>query len=133
MVRSLMEGVVFSIYEISCLINAMGIETNIVKASGGGTRSELWCQMQADIFECPVSTTKGASEGAAFGAALLSGVSQKNWNNIDEATNCCSELTRNLPINQNCEIYRLAYKIYSELYDKMKSSFGELSQITHRN
>ena len=47
-----MEGVVFSIYEISSLINAMGIETNLVKASGGGTRSELWRQMQADIFNC---------------------------------------------------------------------------------
>ena len=130
LVRSVMEGVVFSIYEISSLINAMGIETNLVKASGGGTRSELWRQMQADIFNCPVSTTKGASEGAAFGAALLSGVSQKNWDSIDEATNCCSELTRNMPLEKNRKTYSKAYEIYSELYDKMKPSFRRLSEIT---
>ena len=133
LVRSLMEGVVFSIYEISSLINAMGIETNLVNASGGGTRSELWLQMQADIFDCPVLTTKGASEGAAFGAALLSGVSQKNWNSIEEATNCCSELTRNLPLEDRRKTYSQVYEIYSELYDKMKSSFSRLSEITPRN
>ena len=133
MVRSVMEGVVFSIYEISSLINAMGIETDLVKASGGGTRSELWRQMQADIFDCPVSTTKGASEGAAFGAALLSGVSQKNWKNIAEATLCCSELSRNIPLEKHRKIYSQAYEIYSELYDKMKSSFRKLSEITPRN
>ena len=133
LVRSVMEGVVFSIYEISSLINSMGIETNLVKASGGGTRSELWRQMQADIFDCPVSTTKGASEGAAFGAALLSGVSQKNWDSIDEATNCCSELTRNVPLEEHQKTYSQAYKIYSELYDKMKSSLSRLSDITPRN
>ncbi|HET9070231.1 MAG TPA: xylulokinase, partial [Amaricoccus sp.] len=74
MARSVMEGVVHAFADMHALMRPMGIAGRIVKASGGGARSTLWRQMQADSFGCDVVTTEGAAEGGAFGAALVAGL-----------------------------------------------------------
>ena len=59
----------------------LGIHPQEVQLSGGGTKSTLWKQMLADIFDAPC-TMVNAREGAAYGAALLASVgsgSSRMW------------------------------------------------------
>ena len=43
---------------------------------GGGAQSELWCQIVSGVFGIPYRTTH---RDAAYGAALIAGVSQGWW------------------------------------------------------
>ena len=55
------------------IIQEMGVPVTEVRAGGGGGRSALWRQMQADMFGVPVKTVQ-AAEGPALGVALLAAV-----------------------------------------------------------
>lgn len=127
--RALMEGVTYAIYDMYRLMRRMGLKTEQIKASGGGVKSDLWRQMQADLFDCPVVTTEGAAEGGAFGAALLAGVSAGAWSDIREAAQCCHELTRLTPNPIDRETYRKAHGIYASLYETLGPALHALSEL----
>lgn len=126
MTRAVMEGIVFAFYDIYRLMARMGIEKSLIKASGGGAKSELWRQMQADVFGCPVVTTLGAAEGGAFGAALLTGVSQGAWADVGEAATVCRDLSQQAPDAATGEIYARAFDVYAGLYPALRPGFDAI-------
>ena len=56
--RSVMEGVTYSLKDCMEILEELGAEASGVIASGGGASSRLWLQIQADIFEKPVYVSK---------------------------------------------------------------------------
>ena len=124
-----MEGVAYAIYDMYALMRDMGFKTDLIKASGGGVKSRLWRQIQADLFDCPVVTTQGAAEGGAFGAALLAGVSGGEWSSLPEAVRCCHELTRETPVRAQGDTYRKAHALYASLYETLKPGLHALAQL----
>lgn len=124
--RALMEGVVHALADMHALMKPMGIEGRILKASGGGARSSLWRQMQADMFGCEVVTTQGAAEGAAFGAALVAGLAVGVWPDAAAAAAGCRNLTLQRPDPAAREVYLRAHRIYQGLYPALSESFAAL-------
>ena len=51
MARALMEGIVFGLNDGLNVLQEIGIPCKRIVAAGGGARSDVWLQMQADIFE----------------------------------------------------------------------------------
>ena len=133
MTRAVMEGIVFAFYDMYRLMDRMGIEKSLIKASGGGARSGLWRQMQADLFDCPVVTTLGAAEGGAFGAALLTGVAQGAWSDVGEAAAVCRNLSRQTPDAHAGEIYRQGFEVYAGLYETLRPSFETIHENQSRS
>ncbi|MCD2185341.1 xylulokinase [Rhizobium sp. GN54] len=125
--RSVMEGVVHAFCDMHALMKLMGIEGTLVKASGGGAKSELWRQIQANMFECDVVTTEGAAEGAAFGAALVAGVGIGIWSDATEAAGTLKVLTRQSANEASRTVYRKAHGIYRNLYPALSESFSALN------
>jgi xylulokinase len=72
LIRSVMEGVVFSMYEAYQVLVEAGIQPERIILAGGGARSYLWQQMVADVFGLPVLKLL-VEEQSALGAALLAG------------------------------------------------------------
>ena len=62
----------------------MKVPVNGMRLGGGGARSALWRQIQADVYGYPVEIVE-AEEGAAYGAALLAGVGGGTWPSVDAA------------------------------------------------
>jgi xylulokinase len=83
-VRAILEGVAFSLRDTFEIFKEMGVPVENVRLGGGGARSSLWAQIQADIYGRRVERVE-AEEGAAYGAALLAGVGVKAWANVDAA------------------------------------------------
>jgi xylulokinase len=73
MARAVMEGVTMSLKDCIELRKQRGTNTTQVRLSGGGSRSALWQQMVADIFELGVVRV-GIDEGPAYGAAIIAAV-----------------------------------------------------------
>ncbi|UWE18836.1 xylulokinase [Herbaspirillum huttiense] len=127
--RSVLEGVVHSLCDMQSLMRAMGVTSDWASSSGGGARSALWRQMQADMLGCDVVTRQGAAEGAALGAALLAGVSLQVWPDIDHAAGLMPELTRERPDPAHAALYREAHAIYQTLYATLTDSFRQLGRL----
>jgi len=67
--RAAMEGVTLGMNYGLRRLTSLGVKPTQIRATGGGSRSKVWRQIMADVFNAEVVTLK-ISEGAAFGAAL---------------------------------------------------------------
>ena len=83
-IRAVLEGVAFSLRDSLTIFDEMGVPATRIRLGGGGARSPLWRQIQADAYHQPVDVL-AAEEGAAYGAALLAGVGAGVWGSVDEA------------------------------------------------
>lgn len=129
MLRAVMEGVSYSLKDCMEIIREMGIDVNEVRASGGGGKSKLWRQMQADMFNTNILTIN-SSEGPALGVALLAGVGAGIYSSVPQACEASIKtVSIQKPIEKNIEIYNKYYKIYGEVYHSLIKQFSAVSEI----
>lgn len=129
LVRAVMEGVVFSLRDGLEIMRGLGLPLGQIRATGGGGRSPLWRQMQADIYGAEVATLT-AEEGPAYGAALLAGVGAGLFSDVREAVSQCvavASLTKPDPSTQ--ERYEKVYAVYQGLYAQLRESLHALSSL----
>ncbi|HEV8605265.1 MAG TPA: xylulokinase [Tepidisphaeraceae bacterium] len=130
MIRSLLEGVTFGMRDALEIMREMNIPIKEVRASGGGARSQFWRQLQADIYNTPLVTTN-ASEGPAYGVALLAGVGTGVWKSVEEACRHSIKQTEKISPNKRANSrYEPLYTIYRNLYDDLKDRFKEISILS---
>ena len=129
MTRAVMEGVILSLRDSLEIMRELDVPIEDVRATGGGARSELWRQLQADIYATPIRRTV-ADEGPAYGAALLAGVASGTYADVDEATSVVElrgEITE--PDGQRSKIYEEYYEIYRSLYPATSSAMSCLADL----
>ena len=90
MTRAILEGVAFSLRDSLTILEEMGLPATRIRLGGGGARSPVWRQIQADVYGQAVEVL-AAEEGAAYGAALLAGVGAGMWSSVDDA---CDRVVR---------------------------------------
>ena len=118
------EGVVFALRDCLEVFEELGIKIEQVIASGGGAKSRVWRQIQADVFNKELSMTQSI-EQAAMGAAILAGVGVGIYKNTEEGCKKAVKLKREKikPIPENVDIYNQQFKIYQSLYQDLKRRF----------
>ncbi len=125
--RAVMEGVAFGLRDNLEILQSMNVSIGNVRASGGGARSTLWRQIQADTFNFPLSTIN-VDEGPALGAALLAGVGANLYSSVEEACSNVIKVVSSTPvIEESARIYEKQYQTYRALYPALKDSFAALS------
>lgn len=67
--RATIEGVTLGMNYGLRRLASLGVRPNQIRATGGGSKSRLWRQIMADVFNTQVVTLK-VGEGAAYGAAI---------------------------------------------------------------
>ncbi len=119
-VRAILEGVAFSLKDTLTIFNELGVPVRDIRLGGGGARSPLWRQIQADVYGKPVSLL-AAEEGAAYGAAVLAGVGAGLWSSVDEA---CAAIVRIAsvvePEPKATAKLQQHYKTYRAIYPALK-------------
>ena len=88
MAGAVMEGVSFVLRKNCEHIQAKGVKLERIIATGGGAKSPIWCQMQADITGLPVCIP-AEKEAACLGAAMICGVSDGRFESFQAAVNHC--------------------------------------------
>ena len=129
LIRSILEGVIFSLKDVTEVIRAMGFPITQIRTSGGGALSRLWRQIHADVFNREVVTMSNSAEGGAYGTALVAGVGVGIWGSIEEAVKVLKIQTRNIPIPENSIVYNRLFPIYQGAYRVLKGKFDQLSEI----
>jgi xylulokinase len=129
MTRSILEGVCFGLRDSLEILKSLGVEVKEVRVSGGGSKSRLWRQILADIFNSDVNVIN-SKEGPAYGAAILASVGCGLYSSVDEACKSLIKITDKVePIKENVEKYNKFYNVYSSLYGCLKDKFEEISKL----
>ena len=123
-IRAILEGVAFSLGDTFTLFDEMKVAVKRIRLGGGGARSALWRQIQADVYGHEVESVE-AEEGAAYGAAILAGVGAGMWKSVDEACAAVVRVASTVqPQPDAAAIMNANYAAYRRVYAATKSIFA---------
>jgi len=129
MARAIMEGVTYAMRDSLAIIQDMGVPVRQVRGSGGGSKSALWRQLQADVFGKKVVTIN-AEQGPAFGVALLAAVGDGAFKNIQQAcTATICEVSQTPTDKAVRKVYDRGFPVYQQLYRSLKADFKTISSL----
>lgn len=97
---------------------------------GGGARSPLWCQIQADVLDRPIRQVKDPVLANVRGAGLSAAVAlgYLTWEDIPEKIEIEHTFT---PNRANRATYDTLYGAFVRLYDKNKATYAKLNASMH--
>src|SRR5580658_1696737 len=120
-VRAIMEGVAFSLKDTLTIFKELRIPVRAIRLGGGGARSSLWRQIQADVYGQSVETVQ-AEEGAAYGAALLAGVGAGVWASVDAACDAVVRVDKRTAVDPGAVVVlRESYSRYRRIYPALRN------------
>ncbi|MBE6701575.1 MAG: hypothetical protein E7582_06795 [Ruminococcaceae bacterium] len=114
MAAAVMEGVSFVLRKNCENIVKKGTELKSIIATGGGAKSPVWCQLQADITGLPIIIPK-EKEAACLGAAIIAAVSDGEIESFEKAAEKIETEKQYLP-RPRPELDK-KYEKFNALYD----------------
>ena len=129
--RSIMEGITFSMRD-SIEICREFSPVQEVCANGGGAKSALWRQIQADIYNANILSLN-VDEGGVAGAAILAGYGTGYFSSIKEGCDSMLRVTSvTEPIAENVKRYDEYYHQAKALYASVKDNFSSLARLVEQ-
>jgi len=129
MARAVIEGVTYSLRDALEIIRGLDVPVRQIRASGGGSRSPFWRQVQADVFNQKVATIN-SEEGPALGVALLAAVGCGEFKNIQEACAAAIRVVDETSPNKTAaKAYDRSFAVYQSLYPALKESFRRIAAL----
>lgn len=124
--RAVLEGVAYGLRDGLDQMIAAGIAPpGQIRVSGGGSASQLWRQILADVLEAEIATVN-TSEGAAYGAALLASVAAGWHATVDAA---CASFVSATPVaapGPDAALYAEGHAVYRDLYPALAPAFKRM-------
>lgn len=127
--RAVMEGVAMSLRDSLEIMQDLGVPIRELRLSGGGSKSNLWRQIVADVLN-QTACTINAEQGPAYGAALLAAVGSGQYKSIEEACKATIEVVKKTPPKKPAvKTYQQLYPIYQTLYGSLQQAFQRLGAL----
>lgn len=122
LIRAAMEGVAYSVRHNLEVAKEAGASVEVLRSMGGSANSLLWTQIKSDItgktIKVPDSDT-----ATTLGAVMLAGVGVGVYKDFEEAVKLTVTVKReHTPNPETKEIYDRNYRIYLELYQKLRDT-----------
>ena len=131
MVRSVFEGVAYnSRWLLDAVEEFIGRKVQFINMIGGGARSDLWCQIHADILNREIRQVQDAVQANVRGVALLAGVSLGRFK-FKDITDRVAIAKTYKPNPQNRKIYDELYTEFKNVYQAHKKIHERLNASTH--
>ncbi len=136
--RASMEGVTLGMNYGLRRLSQLGVNAKQIRATGGGSKSKLWRQIMADVFNAEVVTLK-VSEGAAYGAALQAlwcwRLKQGEKISISDITDEFVQLNQaetTEPTKENVKVYAELQNMQDEISVSLRDTFAKHRQFVLR-
>lgn len=112
--RSVLEGVAYMLKSILELVSSRNVEIDEIYSLGGGSYSDLWCEIKADVCQKNIVRIDYA-QTTALGAAILASVALGEYKSVEEALAARKIGTRVVNPNlKNKDVYDDGYKMYKK-------------------
>jgi xylulokinase len=101
---------------------------------GGGSRSDLWCQIMSDITGLPIARSATA-EATCLGAGILAAAALGWYENINKAAEAMTATTDTFqPDPERSKVYdRLYREVYRPLFPAVQPLVDRLTELTHES
>ena len=129
MARSVLEGVGYSVrLAFEALAASSGAPIAAANLGGGGSRSDFWCQLRADILGFPLHRTS-VPDSAALGAAILAGLGTGTMASLAEAADSLVRFDRSFEPDAATVGYHAERAAqFVDLYDTLKPFNARIGQ-----
>jgi xylulokinase len=120
--RGVMEGVAFAFADCLEALKVAGTSVERVTAVGGGSRSNAWLRIIANVLNVPVDIPAEGDFGGAFGAARLGLIAAEGADPLE----VCRPPKINetiTPDTAKADAYRDSFQRYRALYPAIKGAF----------
>jgi xylulokinase len=122
-VRAILEGVAYMLRRNLELLATAGASADELHSHGGGAKSDLWCQIKADVCGLPVVRLEG-QDAAVRGDAMLAGVAASAFRDLEDAQRAMVKAdTRFLPDPVAHAAYEQGYGRYADLFEALRPVF----------
>jgi xylulokinase len=119
--KGIVEGATFYLKEIVVSLPATGIQINDYRAVGGGSKSDAWIQLCADIMGQPFTRPR-VTEAGALGAAIIAGVGGGVFPSFEAGVEAMVKLDRTFePRPERQKLYEGEFETYRRLWPLMSS------------
>lgn len=134
MARAFIEGITMEHRDMMRSLNNSGIYAKKIRIIGGPTKSKIWNQIQADIYNTPVETLK-VSDAAVLGAAITGAVGAGRFTSLTEGVDAMVKPSKMYePIAENVAVYQEVFDAYSAAYESLSTSvFDKIADLQARN
>lgn len=128
--RSILEGIAYRLKtHILPMIDELNLKVEELVITGGGSNSQVFMQIFADIFNIPVMSKPNGS--ASIGCIINTGVGLGIWKSYEQAHQVLNQPgTRFYPMADNVELYEKIYRdVYLGLHKQLDPPLEKLSGI----
>jgi len=128
LVRAVLEGVA---YHKRWMLEAMERKIPFqekVRFVGGGAKSEVWCQIMADVTNRAIETIENPQDAGAAGAAMICGVGLGLFSSFQSVKTLVSGARSYLPQREYRQDYDQGFAIFKELYHRNKKLFRQFNR-----
>ncbi len=128
-VRAIMEGVAFDLNQSLEIIEDKNVGIEEIRAIAGGARSDVWCDIKANVYRRAIVTLNNF-EGGVIGAAMLAGLGAGLYGDVEEAAQRIINFDkRYIPEHGKMELYEKMYALYKEMHDGIQGYYHKLAKL----
>jgi len=127
--RAVLESLTYEMKVNLDLFERFGIAVKSLRAIGGGSRSERWLRIKADILEKPL-VRLSTGEAVGMGTAMLAGKAKGEFSDLQQAVDAMVRLEDRFdPSPEFQEAYRARYQVYQNLYNSLRDISHQVSSL----
>ncbi|MCR4401505.1 MAG: FGGY family carbohydrate kinase [Firmicutes bacterium] len=128
-IRAIMEGVNFDLRQSLEIIEESGVSVREIRATAGGARSSVWCQIKADIYKKPIVALE-ETEGGIMGGAILASTGAGLYESVEEAASAMVKRGQTyLPSPSSVVRYDEGYRVFKSLHDALQDKFDAAARV----
>lgn len=132
--RAIIEGIAFELYHsLKIMERRSGLNIEEVYVGGGGARSDIVCQITADVFGLPIKRIQ-THEACSIGASMVAFVAKGIFKDYDDAIeHMVHETSVFLPRQNVHETYMDLYTgAYRKIFGRLEPIYKRIIKITKR-
>jgi xylulokinase len=128
LIRAVLEGVAFHLKWMLDAHEQYVKKIEKVRFVGGGAKSDVWCQLLADITDKTVEVIEDPQNAGAIGATITCCVGLGILPNFQSGADLIPLAKTYQPNPENQGVYRKLFSVFKELFDANKKLFGQLNK-----
>ena len=126
--HTIIEGVTFELKINLDNLRSLGMQSDDLRVVGGGSKSDAWLQLKADILERPVSRP-AFGEAGCLGAALLAAYGAGFFTDLVAASKNIVNIRDSFQPSARAAYCRKKYEIYKEIYPAIEGINRQIATL----
>lgn len=128
MLRAVIEGICYHVrWMLECEDKKVKT-SDTIRFVGGGSISEVTCQILADVLDRNIATVNYSKDVGALGAAMLVAVGSGEIKSLDKVKDLVKVKKLFTPNKENREVYDKNFEVFKRLYKSNAQNFAMINE-----